>query len=85
MVFLMVLIPLFLYSQEKGTLKFELDVGFRNYQMDELNQRINDTSYIESFLYEELIDVSINEGIGFGLFATYQPFKLFNLGLYGSF
>ncbi|PWH85503.1 hypothetical protein [Brumimicrobium oceani] len=85
MIFLIVQIPFFLHSQEKGTLKFDLDVGFRNYQMDELNQRINDTSYIESFLYEELIDVSINKGIGFGLFATYQPFKLFNLGLYGSF
>jgi hypothetical protein len=85
LIFLIVLIPFILNSQEKGTLKFDFNCGYQAFQMDRLNTNINDPSYLDTMLFKEFSTIRLDKGLSFNFGASYQPFRLFNIGLDGSY
>jgi hypothetical protein len=85
-VFLILLVmPSLLFSQQKETIKIEINTSYQQFEMTAFNERINNPDNFGFLSDKALNDISISSGFKHGLIISYQTSPYFSLGFYGSF
>lgn len=82
---IILIIPFTLLSQQKETFRIEFNTDFRGFEMEEFNDRINDPAFQDTSLYDNFSQISLSEGVNFGMSVLYQPFQFISLGVYGGY